>query len=327
MKVLLTGATGFVGSHILDALLERGMPTAVLLRRTSNQRFIEQHLQQVEVHHGSITEPNSIRVAMEQVTHVIHCAGRTKAVNAAEFFEANHQGTRQVVEEVNHRRGQIQRLVHVSSLAAAHPAVASAPAREDDPSNPVSEYGKSKLAGENEVRETCQTEFVILRPSAVYGPRDADFLKLFKAVKARVLPSFGGGRQALSLVFAKDLAQAAVECLTHPRAAGKILNVASPEIITARELSLEIARQMQNSTIPLPLPLSFLWPICLAQELISRITGQPGILSRQKYRELRAPGWVCDTARIREEIGFVASTSLEYGIRNTLQWYRQQRWL
>lgn len=327
MKVLLTGANGFVGSHILDSLRARGIPTAVLLRPTADRRFIENHLPHVEVRTGSIGDQPSLGAALEDITHVIHCAGCTKALRAEGFHEVNHRGARNVVEAVNQRPGQIQRLVHISSLAAGRPALPDRPAREDDPPGPVSEYGRSKLAGELEVRNDCKSEYVVLRPPAVYGPRDGEFLRLFKAVQAHLRPRMGGGRQALSFVFVKDLAEAAVTCLAHPAAAGKIFYVASPEILTAVAMADEIAAQMKTWTMPLPLPMAALWPVCLFQEVISRLSRKPNVLSLQKFAELRAAGWVCDPGRLRQELDVVCSTTLRSGIAETLAWYRQQAWL
>jgi nucleoside-diphosphate-sugar epimerase len=327
MKVLLTGANGFVGSHVLDSLCARGIRTAVLLRPTGNRRFIEAHLPLLEVRAGSIGDPQGLGAAMQDITHVVHCAGCTKALRVSEFHEINHLGTRHVVEAVNQQKGRIQRLVHISSLAAGGPATSDKPARENDPPNPISEYGKSKLAGEQEVRGACQVEHVILRPPAVYGPRDTAFLPLFKAVKAHILPRFGSGRQSLSLLFVKDLAEALVACLTHPAAPGKTFYVASPEVTNAPELAGEIALQMKSWTLPLPLPAGALWLLCCLQEALSRLTRKPAMLSRQKYVELRAPGWVCDPGRLRQELGFVCANTLKNGIAPTLAWYRQQGWL
>jgi nucleoside-diphosphate-sugar epimerase len=327
MKVFLTGANGFVGSHVLDSLCARGITTAVLMRPAGNKRFIESHLPQVEVRTGSIGDPQSLSAAMQDITHVVHCAGCTKALQASEFHEINEVGTRHVVEAVNEQKGRIQRLVHISSLAAGGPATPAKPAREDDPPKPISEYGRSKLAGEQAVRGACEAEHVILRPPAVYGPRDTAFLPLFKAVKAHVLPRFGNGRLALSLVFVKDLAEAVVTCLTHAAAAGKTFYVASTEVTNAPALAGEIAAQMKAWTLPLPLPFAALWVLCCWQEAVSRLTRKPGMLSRDKYRELRAPGWVCDPDRLRREVGFVCANTLENGIRTTLAWYRQQGWL
>jgi nucleoside-diphosphate-sugar epimerase len=327
MKVLLTGASGFVGSHILDSLRARGIPAAVLLRPASNKRFIEAHLAHLDVRTGAIDDPQSLAAAMRDVTHVIHCAGCVKALRVPEFYEVNQLGTRNVVAAVNQQQGRIQRLVHISSLAAGGPAPPDKPARETDLPNPVSEYGRSKLAGEQEVRGACRSEFVILRPPAVYGPRDAAFLPLFKAVRAHIRPLLSGGRLALSFVFATDLAGAVVACLTHPAAAGKTYYAAAPEIVTACAFAEEVATQMKTWTLPVPLPAALLWPACLLQEILSRLTGKPNVLSRQKYAELRAAGWVCNPARLREELGFVCGTALKNGVAETLAWYRQHGWL
>ena len=327
MKVLLTGANGFVGSHILDLLRTKGIPVRVLLRPSSITTNIQKHLTDIEVVVGSITEPSSLPRAVSGVTHVIHCAGCTKALRSQDFYLANQIGTRHVVEAVNHPPGAVQRMIHISSLAAGGPAVAAAPAREADPPRPVSEYGRSKLAGEQEVGERCQTDYTILRPPAVYGPRDTDFLLLFKTLKRRLAPHFGGGRQPLSLIFVKDLAQAAVACLDHPAANRKTYYVAAPEIVSARQLAAEIARQMNVRAFALTVPAVFLWPVCVGQEIVARWKRRPQILSRLKYPELTASGWVCDAARIRTELGFTAVTGMREGVAETLAWYRAEKWL
>jgi nucleoside-diphosphate-sugar epimerase len=326
MKVLLTGANGFVGSHILDLLRARGIPTAVLLRQTSNTQFIQTHLSGVEVRLGALTEPASLQAAVAGLTHIIHCAGSTKALRAAEFDAVNHLGTRHLLEAINQAGGQVRRLLFISSLSAAGPAPASAPSREDTVPRPVSAYGLSKLAAEEAVREGCRGEFVILRPPGVYGPRDTEFLKLFRAVKAHICPVFGGGR-AFSLVFVKDLAEAVLACLTHPAAAGRTYNVAHPEPVTTASMAREIAAQMKTWTLSIPLPVQLLWPVCLGQELLSRLAGRASVLNRQKYAELRAAGWVCDPGRLQRELGFGSLTSLAAGVAETLAWYRDHHWL
>jgi nucleoside-diphosphate-sugar epimerase len=327
MKVLLTGANGFVGSHLLDRLIGQAIPTVVLLRRTANRRLIAPQLSQVGVRLGSVTEPATLAPALEGVTHVIHCAARTKALRVSEFYETNEAGTHHLVEAVNRASPAIQRLILVSSLAAAGPATAAAPACEDDPPMPVSDYGRSKLAGEQVVRRESRVPFVILRPPGVYGPRDADFLQLFKAVRAHVRPQFDGGRQPLSLVYVEDLATLTIAALEHPAATGQTFNVAASEVVTAGGLARAIAEAMRTWTVPLPLPSWGLWPICVAQEAWSRLRGRPAILSRQKYREARARGWVCDVRKLRDELGFECRTTAREGMARTLAWYREQGWL
>ncbi|MCX6903702.1 MAG: NAD-dependent epimerase/dehydratase family protein, partial [Verrucomicrobia bacterium] len=271
--------------------------------------------------------PASLDEALRDVTHVLHCAGAVKALRTSGFYEVNQAGTGQLVAKVNQRLGQIQRMVHISSLAAAGPSLPHQPVREEDLPHPVSDYGRSKLAGEREVTEGCKAPFVVLRPPAVYGPRDREFLRLFQIIQKHLLPRLGGGRQLLSLVFVQDLAEAALAVLTHPKAEGRTFFVASPEIVTARALAEAIATQMGRWTVPLPLPLSILWPVCAWQELRTRLTGQPSVLGWQKLAELRAPAWVCDPSRLRQELGVECTTRLQPGLVATLEWYRQQGWL
>jgi len=327
MKVLLTGASGFVGSHILDRLCEERVPTAVLLRPESARRFLHHRLPEIEVRPGRISHSGELDAALEGVTHVIHCAGAVRALRSEDFFTVNQLGTRNVVEAIHRRGAQVQRLVLMSSLSAHGPGTPQAPARESDPPRPVSVYGRSKLAAEIEVRERCRVPFTILRPPAVYGPRDAEFLRLFRAVQSHVLPLFGGGRQPLSLVYVRDLAAVTVGCLAHPAAAGKTYFVAAPEVVTSGELAREIARQLGVWTLPLRLPMAALWPVCAVAEVVSRWRGRPSVLARWKFAELSAPGWVCDPTRLREELGLTCPTPLRAGLGETLAWYREAKWL
>jgi nucleoside-diphosphate-sugar epimerase len=327
MKVLLTGANGFVGSHILDQLLNRGLSVVVLLRPTSDRRFISQQLPHVETRLGSIDEPASLDAALEGVTHVIHCAGATKALNAEGFLVVNQLGTRNLVAAVNRRGAQVQRFIHISSLAAAGPGTSERPRRETDKPEPVSDYGRSKLAGEREVIEKCRVNWVVIRPPAVYGPRDGEFLRLFKAAKAHLLPRFGGGKQELTLVYVEDLAAGIVAALLHPNAAGETFFIGTPQVVTTGELAQQVATTLGARTLALPLPNGVLWLACQWAERVSKLTKKANVLSTQKYPELIAPGWVCDVTRLRSEMGFECRTTLVDGLARTRDWYRREGWL
>ena len=327
MKILLTGANGFVGSHVLDRFVAQKTPVVILLRPSSDRKFIAEHISQVEVCTGGLDQSASLDNALAGVTHVIHCAGATKAVQAAGFSAVNQLGTRNLIEAMNRRGSQIQRFLHLSSLAAAGPATADKPKREQDQPAPISDYGRSKLAAEREVTTNCKCDWVILRPPAVYGPRDVEFLRLFKAVKSHMRPRFGGGCQQLTLVFVEDLAAAIVTALTHPNASRKVFFAGSSEVVTAAELAQRIAAASGVWTIPLPLPNAALWLVCQMAELKSRITKKAGVLNAQKWTELKAPGWVCDVARLRDELEIECRTSLREGVIKSRDWYRAQDWL
>jgi len=327
MKVLLTGANGFLGSHILDALCEAGAQVCVLLRKTSNTSLIEDRLPHVEVRYGSLTDADSLRAAARGAECIINCAGKTKVIHTSEFYAVNQQGAANVADAANAARDTVRQLIHVSSRAVLGPSRSDAPVTEDDEPAPVSEYGRSKLEGEREVLRRAEVPVTVLRPSAIYGPGDADFLQAFRALKMHVMPLFGGGRQEISLVYVKDAAEAVVRVMGASEAMGRTYNVASPEVTTSRQLLEEVARQLGVRALPLPLPAWTLYPVCVVQEALSHLTRKANILSRAKYRELKAAGWVCSSERIREELGFVCDTSLRDGVAETMEWYKRRGWL
>jgi dihydroflavonol-4-reductase len=272
-------------------------------------------------------EPAALDAALAGVTHVIHCAGATKALDTAGFMAVNQGGTRALVAAINRHRGQIHRLVHISSLAAAGPATSRQPKSEREEPAPVSDYGRSKLAAEREVSEGCTCDWTILRPPAVYGPRDAEFLRLFKAARSHLQPRFGGGRQELTMVYVEDLAAVVELALTHPNASREIFFAGSPEVVTAGELAGQVARVSGHWTIPLPLPQAAIWCACQWAELVSRFTRKASVLNAQKYAELRARGWVCEVRKLQDRLGGACPTSLPEGLAKTRAWYLAQGWL
>ncbi len=327
MKVLLTGANGFVGSHILERLLGMNASVVALLRETSDTRFIETYLDRVEVVRGDLSQLERLQAALDDVTHVVHCAGATKALREQDLFVANRDGVANLIRLTNQHARRLQRFVHISSLAAGRPATTHAPAQEDDPPDPQSVYGQSKRAAEEVVVHQCRSDYVILRPGAVYGPRDREFLPLFSAASRGFAPLFGGGKQELSLVFASDVAAAADAALTAPLTGRWVVNVASAEVITTRELTLAIADAYHRKAIAFSLPWTFLRLACWVQSSWARVTRRPTVLAHHKFRELSTPGWVCDTTRLRTLLGNPCTTGLTEGIRNTKEWYAAERWL
>jgi nucleoside-diphosphate-sugar epimerase len=212
VKVLLTGANGFVGSHALDRLVAAGYDVAIMVRRTSNTRFIEGHLPSVDVRYGALDDPESLDRAVQGISCIVHCAAVTKALRRCDYFAANAEGTRKLVEACNRAAPGPKRFVHVSSLAVSGPGTVEEPAREDAEPRPVTPYGESKLLAERCVREDLQADWAILRPAAVYGPRDSDFFVAFKSVAGGLAPLIGGGGQPLSLAYAGDVGTNRCSC-------------------------------------------------------------------------------------------------------------------
>ena len=327
MKVFLTGASGFVGSHVLDALLAADHEVSILLQRTSNTRFISRHLSTVTVHFGSLDHVSVLTKAMSGVEGAIHCAGKTKAVHSSEFYQVNQAGTRNMVKAANACRESVRHLVYISSQAVSGPGVPTRPAEETRDPRPVSVYGRSKWLGETEIRQHCLVPWTILRPAAVYGPRDTEFLPVFKKVKQRIMPLLWGAKRPLHMIYGPDVAVAVHRCLGEDRAVGGTYHVAAEPACTDEEFMEEIAAQLKVRPVRLRIPRAGLYLASVIQGILSRATGRPNMLSRQKLPELLAPGWVCSTEKIRRDVGFTAPTSLQEGVRRTIEWYRGEGWL
>jgi nucleoside-diphosphate-sugar epimerase len=327
MKVFLTGASGFVGSHVLDALRAGDHEVSILLQRTSDTRFIVRHLSHVTAHYGSLDDVPLLTKAMSGMDAAVHCAGKTKALHSSEFYRVNQAGTSNMVVAANACRESLRHLVHISSLAVSGPGVAGRPAEETADPQPVTVYGQSKHLGEIEIRQRCLVPWTILRPAAVYGPRDAEFLSLFQKVKQRLMPLVGDPNRSLNMVYGPDVASAVLFTLAKDRGKGKTYHVAAEPPCTDEEFMEEIARSMNVRPVRLRIPRLVLYLGCSIQEILSHATGRATMLNRQKVPELLAPGWVCTTDRIRHDLGFTAPTPLKEGVRRTLAWYRREGWL
>lgn len=327
MKTLLTGANGFVGSHVLDRLRTAGHDVAIMIRRTSDTRFIERHMSSVDVRYGSLGDANSLDAAVRGVSCVIHCAAVTKALRRRDYFRVNAEGTLDLVEACNRADSPLQRFVHVSSLAVSGPGTIEQPAREDGEPQPVTAYGESKLLAEQHLAERCRANYTVLRPAAVYGPRDSDFFLAFKAVAGGFAPLVGGGGQPLSLAYVEDVAEAIVRTVEAGGPLGGIYHIAHPEPATQRSVLEAIGSAVGRKPLMMPLPGWVLYPVCALRGLWARITGRPSIMNLSKVPEYRAPGWVCSTEAARTHLGFVARTPLEDGLQRAVEWYRREGWL
>jgi nucleoside-diphosphate-sugar epimerase len=327
VRVLLTGGNGFVGSHILDELLRRGHEVALLLRATSDTGFIGGALDRVRVVRGDLQAADSLAPAVRDADAVIHCAGLTKALRRRDYYRANTEGTQNLVDACNaHARG-LRRFILVSSQAVSGPGTSKEPAREDAPPRPVTVYGRSKMLAEQSVRTRCRAPFTILRPAAVYGPRDGDFLVAFRAVTRGMAPLIKGGRQRLCSVYVSDVVDGVMASLADGAVGQGPYHLAHPMPLTQREMLEDISAAIGRQPLYVPVPALLLYPAFAVRGLLSRISRRPGVLSLQKVADYVAPGWVCSTARAAEELGFSARTAFADGAAMTFAWYVEHGWL
>ncbi len=320
--ILVTGGTGFIGSHLVERLVAQGRPVRCLVRRTSAIAGLP--LAAIEVAQGDLESGAGLAEALRGVDTVIHLAGVTKARVPADYERGNAGATAQLLRAA----GDIRRLVHVSSLAAAGPSPGDRPLTEEDPERPVSQYGRSKLAGEQIVRQSPVGErAVIVRPPVVYGPRDRDVYQVIRTVARGWVLQIGSQRRYFSLVYVGDLVDGLIAAAEREGVGGRIYYVAHPRPASWDEFGNSAARLMGRHARTLAIPEKAAYALGWCAERWAGWSGKPGILSRDKVTEACCAGWVCDPGRARRELGFCAQTGLEDGLRRTLDWYKEAGWL
>ena len=321
-QFLITGATGFVGSHLIEALARRGLRARALVRETSDTAILERH--DITPIIGSLQDVESLRRALGDAEVVLHLAASTRALTEEAFHRVNALGTERLLEAMAAEGGG-RRMVYLSSLAAVGPA-ADRPARPDDEPRPLTPYGRSKLAGERAALARPNLEVAVLRPPAVYGPRDRDLLTFFRLAKRGVLPTAGSPDRPMQLVHARDLAECILTA-AEPGAATGVFHVAEPRRYAWSEVLTLVAEAVGRRAVVVRVPDAVIRMAAAVSETVARWTGRPVIFDRAKARELLAPGWTCETESARLELGFEASIPLPDGLRETAQWYRAYGWL
>ena len=327
-RVLVTGGTGFIGSHLVDALIEQGVRPRVLVRPTSDSaRLAHEQADKVELVQGRLEDRYSLTRAVSQVDTVFHLAAVTKAHTQEEYLRANAEGTHKLVQAMRDARPRPRRLVYLSSLAAAGPARDGRPVEPRDEPHPITAYGRSKLVGEQAGFAASDAfEVVMLRAPVVYGPREKDFFLLFRLAARGVLPLPAGPESVVQLVHVTDLVQALLRAATMPEARG-IYHVAESRSYAWSEIATCISRAVGRSVHTVRIPRFLVQMAAAVSEGGAAVIGRATIFNREKVKELLAPGWLCETVLAKQELGFEAQIPLATGCAETAAWYKQQTWL
>jgi nucleoside-diphosphate-sugar epimerase len=322
LKAALTGATGFLGSHLAERLLARGDTLTLLVR--SRARLTRETTAACRVIEGDLEDEAALARLVDGQDVVYHVAGVVAARQAGEFARTNRDGAARVARAA--RRAGAGRLVLVSSLAATGPSRPGETVDEDSGPGPVTEYGRSKLAGERAVRDTG-VPLTIVRPPAAYGPRDRAFLPLFRAARRGFVPLLGDGGQELTLVHARDLACAVVAAATSPRTLGRTYHTGHPVAVSQRELARAVARAVGRSVRLVALPAVLVRSVLGLTGRIGRGLGGTPLLDGDKCHELLAPGWACSSEALRLDAGWRADIALADGLADTAASYRELGWI
>ncbi len=320
-KALVTGATGFVGSHLVELLAEAGVGVRALVRRTSNTRLLDQL--GADCIEGDLEDALALARAAQGVDVVFHLAALTRARSREEFFRVNARAVEAVARAA---AGAGARLVYLSSLAAVGPAQDGRAVRETDPPRPITDYGRSKLDGEAACTTAVAGDVVILRAPAVYGPRDRDIYRFFAMAARGLIAMPTGPQRRIQMLYVRDLAEALITA-GRTRSARLLYHVAEARSYTWREVAELVGEAVGKRVHVVPVPAVLVSVAAGMSELGARAVGRTTIFTRDKARELLAPGWLCETTAAERDLGFAARTPLATGLKATAEWYRARGWL
>jgi nucleoside-diphosphate-sugar epimerase len=321
-RVLLTGASGFLGSHVADRLAQEDVTLRLMLRKTSRLRFLDGVSQVYERADGDLRDPISLSQALANVDCVIACGGLTWARTEADYQAVNALGTQRLVEASV--AAGVKRFVYISSLAAQGPSPDGRPL-PPEVTNPISAYGRSKRDGETPVLAAKDDISVaILRPPIIYGPRDEAFLPLYRAIRwLRLMPLYGDGNNLLTFVHALDAADAAVRVALSETLSGAIYSISDGPPHTWREVASAYAKAVGRRPFMLPVPRGAYHGVGYAANALIRLTRLQLPIDSETVQEMKQRYWVGDHAAITQDLGWTPRYDIEAGMAQTASWHKE----
>ncbi len=327
--ILLTGATGFIGHHLAQRAIAKGYRVHALVRPTS--RLDELRALGVTFHYADVTEYASVKEIFGQlaalkagIDYVVHAAALTKSKTEAEFLLVNCGGTQNIISALEHTGLPVKKIIFISSLAACGPQL-QGKVIDKNLSKPVTLYGKSKLLAESVVKRSA-LPYLILRPTAVYGPGEKDLLAVFKTVNRRLNPVLGYHQQELTFIYVKDLVEMILAAATSPEV-NKTYFITDGMVYPKKAFGQAIARALDKGSFSLTFPLLLVKALAFASQYAAALAKKQSALNLQKYKELTAPSWNCDVSETFEALAYVPKYSLQAGVNETAAWYREHRWI
>ena len=325
-KVLVTGASGFIGSFLVDLAIERGYEVYAGVRKTSSRKYLSNpaiHFLEMDFSRKEILK-ETIN-GSPRFDYIIHAAGIVKSCKKDEFFTVNYEYTKNFIEVLQQTDSIPEKFIFISSLAVFGPGNEKTlkPVKPSDEKHPVTMYGKSKLMAEQYIQSLKNFPYLILRPTGVYGPKEKDYYVAYRTFKLGIEPYIGTKEQHLTFLYVADLARLTFDALESD-IVGKAYFVTDLEQYTAVQFNSIVKSILSRKTLAIVFPKVFIKPFVFINEKISCLFGKPATLSREKYHELICKNWLCESDEIVKDFNFKPEYNLEDGLRETLLWYMEE---
>lgn len=325
-KVLITGASGFVGFHLIEAALAKGLDVYAGIRKSSNVKHLSPY--NIKYSYPDFTSVSNLEKELteKQFDFIIHAAGTTKAKNENEYNKVNAASTINLAKAVS-ASGSVKKIVFISSLAAIGPLSAiGSQINEHTAPKPVTAYGRSKLLAEEQLQQ-FKLPLIVLRPTAVYGARDKDIFIILKTFNHGFEPYIGNKPQQLSFVYAKDLAATSVNSLFTGDDANGNYNITDGNCYSRYELANITKKVLCKKTLKVYLPLPVVKGLASLLEKTYGIIGKTPAINLEKLNEITATNWCCDINKAKSNLSFTPAYNLQQGLQETLDWYKQNQWI
>ncbi|MEC7640582.1 MAG: NAD-dependent epimerase/dehydratase family protein [Nitrospinota bacterium] len=324
--VLVTGASGFIGSHLVDYLLTRGCVVHCLVRKSSNLQWLDSS--RVHLHKADLDQPGLLGDCLGDIEYLFHCAGLTRAKTRQEYFRVNADLCSPFYQECVARGKRLKAVIHLSSLAAVGPAGAGRSVDEETLCQPLTYYGKSKLAGEEIARNfSAKVPMVILRPPIVYGPREINFFNYLKTVNNGWNIKIGKVQRNLSLVYVTDLVRAMVKAVETPDKRNNVYFVTDGNVYSWEDVAQMAMRILKVKARSVTIPEKALIPVVFICESLARFTAKPALLDRQRLIDICQSSWTASSKKFLDHYDFLPQYDLHKGLEETFHWYKTYHWL
>ena len=330
MKILIKGASGFIGSFIVEEALRRGFETWAAVRGSSSRQFLtDSRINFIELNLSS-EEQLTEQLRGLQFDYVVHAAGVTKCLDKQDFHRINTEGTQHLVRVLLALQMRIKRFVYISSLSIMGAIREQQPyteIRESDEARPNTAYGRSKLETEEWLATIKELPYVVLRPTGVYGPRERDYFMMAKSIKSHTDFAVGYKQQDITFVYVTDVVQA-VFLACEKGVTGRRYFLSDGEVYQSSTFSNLIRRELGNPWwIRITAPIWMLRVVTFVGEYVGRLTGKVTALNNDKYNIMRQRNWRCDIEPARRELGYEPQVKIEEGVRRSIKWYKDNGWL